>query len=615
MRIVATTLLALAANAPAHAEAEADATAASIVSANRAAVGSIPATGTVELRYANTSSGMTGTLVVRYDRATGAYAQAQEAEGIRNSDGFDGRTPWQQDISLAYTQQMGGDRPATAASAAYRNANLWWRADRGGAQIRFVGRETIEGRAQDHLIVTLKQGHGFDAWFDAETHLLTRIREDRQFFHVTELYSDYRPEQGVMLAHKVVVDPGMGAEALSTSILQSATIAAARPLSAYAMPHVPLTGAAIVGATSTTVPFRLLNNHIYLQATVNGKGPYTFIVDTGGHTLLSPRLVREVGLKTVGAAVTSGAGEGHETTGFVHFDEIAIGKARLTNQVGFATAIYDASIEGIPVDGMVGFELIRRLVTTVDYGARTMTLTEPSAFKPTPALGTSVPFVFYDHLPNVTGSALGLPARFDIDTGSRSEIDFTSPFVRTHDLRAKFAKGASVVTGWGVGGPSRSYVVRLPRLMLGSVPVTNIAAGLSEAKNGSISDPAYEGNIGSGLLKRFVVTFDYAHQTMYLKRIVPEPEDIGTFDRSGLWINAKNGGFEVTDVAKDGAGTLAGLAVGDVITAIDGKPAVADQLADARRLLRDRPAGSTVMLTVRRGDESRSVRLTLKDQI
>jgi len=281
-----------------------------ILAANRAAVGTLPAKGAVELRYRNTSSGLTGEQLVRYDLATGAYAQSLDAAGIRNSDGFDGRTPWQQDVSLAYTPQLGGDRPRTAASAAYRNANAWWRADRGGARLALLDRDTIGGRAQDRLQLTLRDGQAIDAWFDAESHLLTRIAEQRQFFHDTEDYSDYRREGGAMLAHKVVTDPGLGAAAISTSLLEKVTIAPAKPLSVYAMPRGPLAGATILGGNSATVPFRLLNNHVYIDAKVNGKGPYTFIVDTGGHTLLSPKLVREAGLKTVGQSVSSGAGEG-----------------------------------------------------------------------------------------------------------------------------------------------------------------------------------------------------------------------------------------------------------------------------------------------------------------
>ncbi|MBS0361534.1 MAG: aspartyl protease family protein, partial [Proteobacteria bacterium] len=509
-----------------------------VLDANHAAVGNPPATGSAQYDFSHTGSGLTGPAVARFDLATGAYAESQDAGGLHNADGYDGKTPWQQDISLAYTPQQGGDRIPMAVNAAYRNANLWWRADRGGAQVSYVGRETADGRAMDHLAVTPKGGKRFDAWFDAQTHLLAKITWDQQFFHMTETYADYRREGGLMLAHRITDDPGMGPDGVETSELKAVKFGPTRPLGAYAMPTTPPTGATIVGgAASTTLPFRLLNNHIYVQGAVNGKGPYTFIVDTGGHTLLSPKLVKDVGLTAIGQAVTNGAGEGHETSGFVHFDEIAIGGVRLKDQMGFATAIYDPSIEGIPVDGMVGFELVRRMVTTVDYGRQTITFTDPAKFKPTPALGVAVPFVFYDHLPNVKGQAMGFPARFDIDTGSRSEVDFTSPFVNAHDLRARFAKGASAVTGWGVGGPARDYMVRLDSLMLGPVKVDDIAAGLSEAKGGSIADPNYEGNVGSALLKRFVVTFDYAHQVMYLKRIVPTPSDVGTFDRSGLWIN------------------------------------------------------------------------------
>ena len=273
---------------------------------------------------------------------------------------------------------------------------------------------------------------------------------------------------------------------------------------------------------------------------MNGKGPYTFIVDTGGHTLLSPRVVAEAGLQSVGESQSSGAGEKTAATGFARYREIALGKVRLRDQTAFTMEIYDPSIEGIRVDGMVGFELFRRFAVRLDYGARTMTITDPARFEPGDA-GTLVPFKFYDHLPYVQGYIDNLPARFDIDTGSRSELDITSPFVAKHGLRGKFAKGVSTITGWGVGGPSRSYVVRVPSIRLGSVPVESIVAGLSEDKGGSISDPNYDGNIGSGLLKRFVVTFDYAHQNMYLKRLDPQPLDAGRFDRSGLWINAGEG--------------------------------------------------------------------------
>jgi hypothetical protein len=329
--------------------------------------------------------------------------------------------------------------------------------------------------------------------------------------------------------------------------------------------------------------------------------------------------VSEVGLKSVGSAVESGAGEGTATSGFSHVDEVALGAVRLTDQIGITAEIYDKSIEGSPVDGMVGFELIRRFVTTIDYGRQTLTFTDPARFKPVD-LGTAVPFMFYDHLPNVKGLIDDLPARFDIDTGSRSELDITGPFVAAQTLRARFAKGVSAVTGRGVGGPSRSYTVRLPSLTLGDVKggsekVVGPTAGLSQDKGGSMSDPNYDGNVGGGLLKRFAVTFDYANQVMYLKLVVPPPADAGRFDRSGMWINAGKSGYDVTDVSQGGPAAEAGIVIGDVITAIDGRPVVTEGLSDARIALRAQPAGTKVQIALTRGMEKKLVTLVLRDQI
>jgi len=584
-----------------------------VLKANRAAVGTLPASGTARFEYAFSGSGLTGIAHSTQDIATGAYVESEEAGPISDGSGFDGKTPWMQDLSGTFTAQEGGDRIAVATNEAYRNANLWWQPDHGGATITYAGQENIDGKPNDHLVVTPRNGKTFNAWFDTGTHLLTRTAEPRQFFDTRTFYSDYRKENGVTLAHKIVEDAGVGPDGYDTLTLKSVTFGAAQPISAYARPTAPPTGATIDGA-SVTVPFRLLNNHVYLQATVDGKGPYTFILDTGGHTLLSPKIIKEAGLKPAGAAVGSGAGKGTVISGFVQYHEIAIGGVKLHDQTAIAQNVYDKSIEGIPVDGMVGFELVRRLVTQIDYGAKKLTFTDPAKFSPADA-GTPVPFKFYDHLPQVAGSAGGVPGVFDIDTGSRSEVDITSPSVEKFDFRGKYAKHVDAITGWGVGGAVKSYVVRLPYLTIGPFKEPSVVAGLDGPHSGSMSDPNFLGNIGSAFMKRFVVTFDYAHQIMYLKPIQPPPSDIGTFDRSGMWINAGADGFDITEVSAHGPADEAGLQAGDVITAIDGKIVKPEDLAAARASLRMRPAGSKVTVDYRRKGAANHTMIVLRDQI
>jgi len=53
------------------------------------------------------------------------------------------------------TQQDGGEQYAMAVNAAYRRANLWWRADRGGAAIVSQGvRHDSGGNTYEVLEVT-----------------------------------------------------------------------------------------------------------------------------------------------------------------------------------------------------------------------------------------------------------------------------------------------------------------------------------------------------------------------------------------------------------------------------------------------------------------------------
>ena len=601
--------LMFAASAPAAAPT---ATVQSVLAANRAAMGAMPRRGALRLEYSQKQSGLTGNAVRTVDLATGAFVERTDMKVIGEARGFDGRVPWQTEVSGVSTDQLGGDRVPVAVNEAYRNANLWWRGDRGGARIAYVGREKIDGRAADHLAVTPRGGGRFDAWFDSRTHLLVRTAEPQQFFRTQTSYGDYARISGALIARSMKVDFGTGDPAELR--LTRASFGPPRPPGFYSTPKGPPRGGHIEGAKSVTLPIRLLNSHVYVQARVEGKGPYTFIVDTGGHTLIAPRVAREVGLSVFGAGSSSGAGEKTETLGFTRFHEIALGAVKLTDQPAFVTNIYDRSIEGIPVDGMVGFELFARFAVRIDYGAKTMTITDFDAFDPSGA-GTRVPFDFYDHLPAVRGFIDDMPARFDIDTGSRSEVDVTSPFVAKRNLRARYRPGISAITGWGVGGAARAHVVRMPSLTLGSVKMPNVVAGLSESKAGSFSDPNYEGNIGSGLLKRFVATFDYRRQAMYLKPLAPPPADAGAFDRSGMWINAGENGPVVEQVSTGSPAEEAGLQKGDVILAINGRRFRPEELSDARTLLKTLPAGSIAELSVRRAGQERTVRVRLRDLI
>jgi hypothetical protein len=519
------------------------------------------------------------------------------------------------DFSGAFTQGRGGDRIQLAVNQAYRFANRWWEPKYGGAKVVYLGVDTTDGVSADHLAITPNGGKQFDAWFDVGSHLLVRVREVQGFMTTQTLYSDYARVAEVTLPRGTVMDLGQGPAGNITLTLTNTKLRPRKPRSAFTCPvRMPQDATIKSGSARTTLNFRLLNNHIYVPVFVNSKGPYTFNVDTGGHLGLSPRLAAELGTDAEGKAPESGAGENPASTGFAHIDSVKLGDVRLQNQTAFVTEIYDEAVEGIPVDGMLGFELFRRFVVRIDYSGSTLTIFDPKRFRSHGA-GTAIPFKFYDHLPEVAGRINDLLVRFDIDTGSRSELDFTSPFVKRADLRAKYPDAVNAMTGWGVGGPVSSRVLRLPALKVGSVQIDNPVAELSDAVHGSFSDANYDGNIGSALLKRFVVTFDYLHQRLYLKAANPTPPDVGTFDRSGMWINVGPAGYIVTALDEGGPAVEAGLKSGDIITHIDGRTSQTADLSDVRQRLRTLPAGTVVRLDVTRDSDHKTFDVTLRDLI
>lgn len=586
-----------------------------VLEANKAASGGAAwdAKITLKAEYAYSGQGMTGKTWGVTDLKNGRYVENYTIGPVRGANGFDGKHAWEKDPSGTVTVQEGGESRKSAVNNAYRSANMWWRADRGGASVTSGGQKKDGGQTYDVLSVTPKDGKEFDAWFDAKTHLLSRILDKQRGQTITSTFSDYRTIDGVKLAGKAVIDGGEGAKYVQTVTLTKAEFIGAQDASAYAPPKVTVADFSIVGgAKETKLPMRLLNNHIYADVTVNGKGPYTFLFDTGGVNLVTPAVAKELGLKSEGHMDAHGAGEGIMEAGFTKVKELKVGNAVLKEQT-FIVLPLDAlsDVEGVKEKGLVGFETFRRFVTRIDYPANTITLIDQKSFDPKDA-GTPVKFVFQDRIPEVKGTFEGIPGTFHIDTGSRAELSLTKGFSEKHGLRAKHPKGIDAVEGWGVGGPSRGYVTRGAMLTLGSVQVPNIVTSLATQSKGAFAGDDYSGNVGSGILKRFVVTFDYENKIMYLKPAAKPVADIGVFDRSGMWVNDSQGGFKIVDVTAKGPAEEAGLKAGDVIVSIDGMLAGEIPLYELRKRLRNKPPGTKVKLGMQTG---KYVTITLRDQI
>ena len=570
---------------------------------------------TFEVEYAYSGQGLTGNASSREDLTHGAFIDKYAIGPNTGATGWDGATAWQMEPSGTVTEQAGGDIIPLANNEAYRDQNLWWRSDHGGAVVAGDGQKTDKVATFDVLTVTPRGGKPFDAWFDARTHLLTRIVEVQGTLPITTSFSDYAPVDGVQVARTQVIDDTSGPSGLQTLTVTHAAFLGELPLSTYGRPAEHLDDYAIAGgAHETTVPFQLVNNHIYADVSVNGGAPRLFIFDTGGQSILTPDTASALSVASQGHETSTGGGNSVAQSGVSTVKSLSVGGATISNQPVSVMSLGPSGVEGVSEEGMIGYEFFDRFITRFDYGNRTITFIDKKYFDPKDA-GTAVPIRFYHQIPEVLGSFDGIPARFGIDTGSRMTLMLTKPFAAEHNIRAGVKTGVEAVIGWGVGGESRGFVFRGGVLKLGDVVIDNPLTAVSTDKGGGGAAEAFPNNVGGGVLKRFVVTLDYDHATMYLKPVEGPVADLDTFDRAGLWINSDPDGFKVIDLTAHAPAEKAGLKAGDIITAVDGNPADTIALTDLRARLRDDAPGTVVVFSVRRGATTKNVRVRLRDLI
>lgn len=557
------------------------------------------------------TGGLSGEAESWEDVRTGRFVTSFALGPVTGAEGFDGEASWTQDASGQTRVDDSGDAREGSANDVYRRTLAYWYPERHKAEIAYAEQKQEGDRIFHVLRVTPEGGRPFEMWIDARTFLLDRAIEKRSNETRTTFFSDYREVDGRRFAFASRSTNGETKYDVHATI-ESVKVNPPLDEARFRKPEGKTDDFAIAGgATSAIVPFRLLNNHIYVQVRLNGQ-PFQMLFDTGGMNIVTPATAQRLGLKTEGTLQGRGVGEKSEDIAVTRVSELQLGDVALRNQVFLVFPLAGlAEAEGVEVDGIVGYEVLKRLVGRVEYANERLTFTLPAAFKE-PAGATVVPFTFEGQTPQVQGEIDGVPGTFTIDTGSRVSLTLNRPFAEKHGLAARYGSKHEALTGWGVGGGVRSLLARAKVLKLGGAEVQGPVVDMALSTKGAFANPYLAGNVGGGVLKRFDVTFDYGHQKLYLEPNANHAKP-DNYDRAGLWINREGDGFKVMDVVKEGPAAQAGLKAGDEILAIDGQSAKELGLSDTRFRFKDSAPGTKVKLQVRSGGATREAVLILRD--
>jgi hypothetical protein len=568
----------------------------------------------VHTRMLFNTGGLDGTAESWEDVLTGRIRSDFQLGPITGGNGFDGKISWNRDSSGQVLKEEGDNERERAANGAYRSSLAYWYPERWPAMTEYSGKKEEEGKSYHVVRITPDGGRPFDLWIDLESWLVNRVVEKSAVETRTDFFSDYRHVEGVTYPFASRSTNGETQYDMFTNV-ESIELNTKIDEQLFSMPAPPPPDFVFAdGKTETTLPFRLFNNHMYLEVKFNGRGPYLILCDTGGANIITPTLAAELSLEPEGKIQGRGAGEESEDISVVKLDSLTVGNVTLRDQVFFVFPLESFSdVEGVPQSGLIGYEVFKRFVVRIDYENCLVTLTKPDAFE-YDGNGTVVPFIFSGRIPQVEGSIDGIPGKFDIDTGSRASLMLMGPFVEKHGLTERFSPEVEGVTGWGVGGAVRAQVTRAKVLKLGDIEFKSPVTELSLQTGGAFTDTYTAGNVGAGLLKRYNIIFDYGNQEMIFEANahVLEPD---VFDRSGMWLNQTDSAFQVVDVIADGPAEAVGVHVGDTIVAVDGQRAEKISLHGLRKRFRTEPPGTSVRMKVKSSEGEREVILVLEDLV
>jgi hypothetical protein len=370
--------------------------------------------------------------------------------------------------------------------------------------------------------------------------------------------------------------------------------------------------ASVPAGQPTVVPIEISNNHVFVKICA-GDIPLDFILDTGaGDTFFDLNHAKQLGLKIGSSFVARGAGAGTVAGGRVEGGEISLAGTDVKQPVSVAIDLSKLPArEGHRMDGILGYDFIRRYVVAIDYVKQELRLFDADAFEYTGS-GSSIPITFFSNHPHIAAEVrladgTKIPGRMIVDVGATSGLSLTKQLVDENHLRDRVGPTVRRLAAGGVGGMTTSDIGRVAGLRIGNIELSNPTATLYGDSAGVFSTPGtWVGNIGGDVLRRFTVFLDYKHNRIILEPHAGTNEPFET-DMSGIGFVMDDNlqTLMIDNIVSNSPAAAAGLAPRDTVTAIDGRPATSVELRELKK--RFKRAGERVTLTIRRAGQTKDV--------
>jgi Aspartyl protease len=237
--------------------------------------------------------------------------------------------------------------------------------------------------------------------------------------------------------------------------------------------------AALLLTASTVQPVSTFRNSVgFVQGTINGKGPYWFLIDSGANrSALDDDVAKALGLVTPGRTRVEGS------AGTLAVDQANVARldAGGLHARTLSPTVYDLSSslapEGQTTAAIIGVDALQNSAVLFDARGRRVAFAARAKQLASLRGATIVPFELDNGIPRIDAEIEGVPAKLRIDTGAAIGdgpdlfVNITDPF-----YRRVLAKDATLTpytrfTASGTGGEMKIAVVKGKQARFGKARV------------------------------------------------------------------------------------------------------------------------------------------------
>jgi hypothetical protein len=367
---------------------------------------------------------------------------------------------------------------------------------------------------------------------------------------------------------------------------------------------------------SVVIKFKSASNLIIIPVTINDSDTLNFILDTGVRYPIITELpfVNKLNLNYMMPVQIKGLGQDGELTAYRSGNN-TMHLEGLTARNQEVQMIIDENFQishmlGIPVHGLIGFNLFKDYIVEIDYINEQVILNKPEYFKYNDKSRDIVlPLHFDGDKPFVRTTIVNddltdVPVKLLIDTGASDALWLSEK----SDERIRLPQNNfESFLGRGLNGDLFGVRGRIDGIWVGPLilPKPIVAFPNSELIDQLISSNDRNGTIGAEILRRFFVTIDYRNSRLTLRPTHKIRDEFNT-NMSGMEVINPMPGlpiFTITSIMENSPAYFAGLLENDQILNINSSNHKSLELNDINLLLQSKESKRIRLTVLRDGEE------------